>query len=226
VVAHRGIHHRYPENAIEAFREAWDGGIAWCECDVHASADGVPVVIHDATLERTTTGVGRVTDLTWGRLRELRLRDGAGHATECRLPSLEAALEAMPSGCAVLVEVKAPDDALVRRVAEMLSADRATIQSFDAGNVRLAARHWGGRCEFLIDRIKPQVKLDGPWSAVNLNHKHLTPEAVAAVRAAGKRVGAWTLTVEPDVRRVIALGVDTIISDDPHLVRRLLARPA
>ena len=74
IVAHRGLHHDYPENSLGAFRAAWGAGIEWCECDVQESADGELVVIHDPTLERTTEGSGRVSDLPVSALKGLRLR--------------------------------------------------------------------------------------------------------------------------------------------------------
>src|SRR5688572_8407861 len=100
IVAHRGIHHAHPENSLAAFDEAIKAGF-WVECDVHASRDGEPVIIHDETLDRTTEWRGRVDAFDVADLQHVRLRDS--HQT---LPKLADALR---SGGRWLVEVKPPD---------------------------------------------------------------------------------------------------------------------
>ena len=65
IVAHRGLHRQDPENSLAAAVAALRAGFEWIECDVWPSADGVPVLIHDETLDRTTTATGRVGDRKW-----------------------------------------------------------------------------------------------------------------------------------------------------------------
>ncbi len=79
IAAHRGFAARAPENTMAAFRQAAEFGCLWIETDVQLSADGVPVLIHDETVNRTTNGSGKVTDLT---LRELRALDAGLWAGE------------------------------------------------------------------------------------------------------------------------------------------------
>src|SRR5687768_17797662 len=98
IVAHRGLHHFDPENSLAAFVEARRRQVWWAECDVWPSADGVPVVIHDETLDRTTAGTGPVAGLRWGQLAALKLRheDGTvdGHS---HLPGLAEVIDAVAS---------------------------------------------------------------------------------------------------------------------------------
>src|SRR5437763_1108323 len=95
-VAHRGLHLEFPENSLAAFCEAWKKGIRWCECDVHLSADDQPVVIHDDTLDRTTSGRGAVASKTVWELHSLGV------------PSLGEVIKAMPPSACLMVEYKPP----------------------------------------------------------------------------------------------------------------------
>jgi glycerophosphoryl diester phosphodiesterase len=92
VVAHRADWRSHPENSLPAIRSAIALGVDVVEVDVRRTKDGRFVIIHDTTLDRTTTGRGRVADHTLAELRDLRLRDGAGSPTDERIPTLEEAL--------------------------------------------------------------------------------------------------------------------------------------
>lgn len=225
IVAHRGLHHDYPENSLGAFRAAWGAGIAWCECDVQASADGQWMVIHDPTLERTTEGSGRVSDRPAEGLKRLRLRTAAGEMTGERICTLEELLEAMPAEAGLLLEIKpvVPRGPLWSAL-ERLEGRRVTVQSFHRSVVIEAAKVVSA-VEFLTaeaeDLADPAAL---PGSGVNARHDLLTREGVERIRQAGKRVGAWTVNAEADIRRIAALGVDTIISDDPLRVRDILGQ--
>src|SRR4051812_36134505 len=106
VVAHRGLHALAPENSLEAFTLAWQAGLTWGECDVRLSRDDHFIVIHDETLERTTTGRGRVAEYIADELLKLRLRDAEGEPRFVQLPSLERVMDAMPASGGMLVELK------------------------------------------------------------------------------------------------------------------------
>ena len=89
VAAHRGGALLWPENSMLAFRSAMALGADYLELDVHVSKDGEVIVIHDATLDRTSTGTGAVKDWTLAELRALRLKDRAGAVTAESIPSLD-----------------------------------------------------------------------------------------------------------------------------------------
>lgn len=92
VAAHRGDWFWAPENSLQAFQNCMDIGVDIIELDVRLSKDNVPVVIHDLTLNRTTTGTGRVADWSLDSLKTLYLKDATGVVTEDRIPTLEEAL--------------------------------------------------------------------------------------------------------------------------------------
>lgn len=95
VAMHRGDWREHPENSLPAIRSAVALGADIVEVDVRRTRDGRFVLLHDKTLDRTTTGKGAVSERTLAELRELRLRDGAGSATDERIPTLEEALDAV-----------------------------------------------------------------------------------------------------------------------------------
>jgi glycerophosphoryl diester phosphodiesterase len=219
IVAHRGIHHALPENSREALWKALDDGF-WVELDVHAAADGVPVVIHDDTLDRTTKGTGPIWAWSSAELTKMRLRGGGF------VPTLADCL-ARPLGVQLgwVIEIKpaaAPE--LVDRVYELASmAGTFIIQSFDPENVRHARGLQHAPTALLVgDERELDTALNDQWERVNLFHRLATPLVVERLRANGAGVGVWTVNEEADVRRVIDLGVDLIISDHPWRVREMV----
>ena len=139
-VAHRGLHGQFPENSIPAFRAAAEAGYA-IETDVRLSADGVPVLIHDADTLRMTGTAGKVSDLTLKQLQALRLGGSAEHIpTLAELVPLLAA-----SGTPLLLELK--DVALRRELAEKSlallegSGIEFAVQSFDP-RILLWVKNW------------------------------------------------------------------------------------
>ena len=119
MAAHRGGAALWPENSLLAFRNAIALGVALLELDVHLTADGDVVVIHDRTLERTTEGAGPVGDRTMAELARLRLRDRGGRATDEQVPALDDVLALVAaSDVALLLEVKGPGPSVFYERAE------------------------------------------------------------------------------------------------------------
>jgi len=96
IASHRGQWREFPENSLGAINEAIEDGAEIVEIDVQMTADGVPVLMHDATVDRTTNGTGKVSDLTLAQIKELRLKEGLGGKTatltEYTVPTLEEAM--------------------------------------------------------------------------------------------------------------------------------------
>jgi glycerophosphoryl diester phosphodiesterase len=102
LIAHRGFSGRYPENTLRAFREAMKLPVDGIELDIRRTRDGVLVVIHDETVDRTTFGSGRVSELTWDELRQLDA--GAWKGEEFageRIPRLDEVLELVNKRCCI-----------------------------------------------------------------------------------------------------------------------------
>lgn len=247
VAAHRGGAALWPENSLTAFRGALALGVDALEFDVHLSADGEPVVIHDATLDRTTTGHGPVRALTLARLQALRLLDRAGSPSTDTVPTLAQVLGlARPTTVAVLPEIKLdlaraayPD--IEPRVVALLRThgvlDRAVVQSFDDETLRrVRALAPGVRTMLLINRVRMSTHAAASGDAIRwardvgatdlgVDFRLVDAELVSAARTGGVRLGVWTVNADADLQRMGALGVDLVMSDRPDRARQLLVHP-
>ncbi len=229
VIAHRGASATFPENTGQAFREALCQGADALEFDVRCSADGVPVVIHDPTLDRTTHRRGRVSELT---LEEIQRSDAGGGEG---VPSLEQVLEAF-SSTPLLIEVKEPRAAEpTLAVARRHGAEqRVVIGSFHddavtpfrAARIRTAAsrretRHiWmAARLRFLCWRGRYDV-VSVPEMAGGL--RVVTPRFIRFVKRMGCTVHVWTVDGENDAVRLWEWGVNGVITNRPEAMKRIL----
>jgi glycerophosphoryl diester phosphodiesterase len=246
IAAHRGGGALWPENSLLAFQNAIALGSDLVELDVHQSRDGAVIVIHDATIERTTEGAGAVGSMTAADLRRLRLRGPDGALSVERVPGLDEVLAvAAPSQAGLLIEIKEPapgdryDGVEERVLAAVASAGmqaRVTVMAFDPRTIvrvrELAPRT---RTSLLVDRfaveragVLPEVTIE--WARatgatdVGLDFTLLDERVVAAARRAALALGVWTVNDEATMRRMLALGVDILTTDRPDLARRLVAR--
>jgi glycerophosphoryl diester phosphodiesterase len=235
IVAHRGDPTRHPENSLAGLRSAFDAGADAVEFDVRLTADGFPIVIHDADVGRTTEGSGAVHEMTLDELRRLRLRD----ATDERLPTLREALEvAAERRGGVDVEIKnVPGDpayepdgerALEATLRELAREDVGfvLISSFNPSTLRrsrqLAPDIPTGL--LIVDAVDPRAALE---AARIDGHTYLLP-SVPALDAAGRglvaeahearvRVGTWNADEPATVRRLLEWNVDAVATNDPWM---------
>ena len=226
VIGHRGAAAHAPENTLTGFRKAKALGCRWVEFDVRLAANGGLAVIHDATLERTTNGRGRVVDHSLAELAKLDAGDGAG------VPSLAQVLDLLAElGLGANVEVKAEGDAAaVTGALASVACEQARrrhgldllISSFSPAALA-AAR---GAAAFL-----PRGLLrDAPGRDWRVNAEALgcvslhiqarcADRALAeAVHAAGYRLLAYTVNDPVQARNLIAAGVDAVFSDAPERI--------
>lgn len=226
VIGHRGAAARAPENTLAGFRKAAALGCTWVEFDVRLSGDDRPVVIHDATLDRTTDGTGVVGLMP---LAELQQRDAGGEP----VPTLDSALAALLMlGLGGNVEMKADAGReatlaaavanAVRRHAAPLLVSSFSWPTLDAF-VRLAPTVPRG---LLTERLTP----DWPDAAARLgaaaiacDQRHLHPDAAEAVRGAGYLLAAFTVNEPRRALELFAWGVNSVFSDAPDMILAALA---
>ncbi len=230
VGAHRGSSARAPENTLAAFRAALEDGAEAVELDVHLTRDGRLAVIHDPTTRRVTGVDGVVAGLTMDELRRLDAgrHKGVAWAGEA-IPELGDVFALLKGRVLVNVEVKGGVEAIpmvARRVGEYDMAADVIISSFDRATVRAAADLQAGlRAGLLSDAALPDpvaaVREVGA-SLLHLKHSLVTPQVMAALRDARLGLVAWTVNAPEEMRRLAALGVDAILSDDPRLLRETL----
>lgn len=241
VAAHRGGAALWPENSLLAFRNALGLGADYLETDVHLTADGDVVVVHDPTLERTTTGRGPVRATPTADLAAVRLRAADGTVTDEPVPTLAALLELLaPSRAELLLEIKVDAErrrypGIEEKVLALLDrhrlADRVLVMAFEADTIRRVRElEPAQRTVLLVSQRRAQNARTGDvitWArdaratVLGIDHRALDAALLFAARAAGLQVAAWTVNEEADIRRVLALGVDVVISDRPDVARRL-----
>ena len=224
IVAHRGLHGELPENSLPAMKAAWDAGIEWCECDVQLSADGSPVVIHDETLERTTTGSGRVADFSVEELRKLRLRRADGTVTEERVPTLDELLDECGPGRRLLVETKPVMGEKICDIAEKVCRKDGMLHSFHRADMILALKANISRCRVavLIETAEGHLSADygGPF---HVHHDAISAGSMRLLHAYG--VGAWTVNDPKRIGELAAMGaLSMIITDIPLIAKEIVLR--
>ncbi|OLD30932.1 MAG: hypothetical protein AUI49_07800 [Candidatus Rokubacteria bacterium 13_1_40CM_2_68_13] len=238
VAAHRGGAQLWPENSLLAFDNALGLGVDAVETDAHMTSDGEIVVIHDPTLDRTTMGRGAISELATTDVTAARLKDRAGRTTDERVPTLAQLLDLLaPQRAQLLLEIKV--DARNRRypgieekalalLRSRRMAERTLVMAFEPETVArvreldpaiptvlLVGRRQGAR-----DAVQQATALRA--NVIGYDFRLLDADLVAATRTAGLKVAAWTVNEETDIRRIVGLGVDVVISDRPDLALRLV----
>ena len=227
-VAHRGAGKLAPENTLAAFRLGASHGYRMFECDAKLSADGVPFLMHDSTLERTTSGRGTGGDRPWAELSQLDA--GSWHSRAFAGEPL-ASLENVARYCVhnrllLNIEIK-PTPGVERRTGEVVARDAARLWAGEAIPPLLTSF----KTEALAgarDAAPPLPRgllLDTLWDgwlaaarelgcvAIVCNHALWDAATVALVHEAGMRALSYTVNDEWAAERLIALGTDGIITD-------------
>jgi glycerophosphoryl diester phosphodiesterase len=221
VLGHRGASGEAPENTLRAFALAAEQGADGVELDVQPSADGVLVVMHDDTVDRTTHGHGRVAALPYAALAGLDA--GAGE----RVPTLEEALALARGRLFVDIEIKDPgvEPSVAALIDRLGMADQVAISSFYPASLaamRTAAAHlrrWFLSSGWSATTLRTALALEAVGVAPH--HTRIDEALVITAGQHGLAVAAWTVNDEVEVRRLLDLGVDAIITDYPARVVRL-----
>lgn len=229
LIGHRGVAGLTPENTLAGLRRAAELGLRWVEIDARVSVDGRLMVMHDATLERTTNGRGRVAATTGDAMR--RLDAGAWFAPEYAgegVPDLAAAMgSAADLGLGVNIEIKAPRGAGAATATAVLAAlgrlapspDRVLVSSFDRPALAVFAAAASPWPLGLLLRRPPRN-----WRAlarklgvatINCDQRALTRRSVATLKSVGLPIIAFTVNDPARARALTRWGVDSLITDDP-----------
>jgi glycerophosphoryl diester phosphodiesterase len=227
-IAHRGAGKLAPENTLAAFRLGAGFGYRAFECDVKLSADGVLFLLHDATLERTTSGRGPAVDQRWQDLSQLDAGGWHSPAYAGEPPASLAGVAALciGNGHALNIEIKpspgaeTATGAAVARAVTTLWAGQARpplLSSFSPQALH-AARQADARWPraLLLDALR-EGWLDEARSlactAVVTNHRCMDAAVIGALHAAGLRALVYTVNEASEAQRLIALGIDGLITD-------------
>lgn len=228
VFAHRGASGAAPENTMAAFEQAAEKGADGIELDVHMSADGKVVVIHDSRLERTSDGSGEVAYMNYTELEKFDMGarwKGSPWGFQ-KMPLLEEVIDlASSTGLMLNIELKGykANPALAETVARIVSKkgfeDRAIFSSFDIGQLRrMKVALPKSRLAF-ITFFPPQPQLgtvEDLWGC-HPNHSLTTKLSVKKWQEAGMHVQLWTVNSKEAILRAIRIGADGIITNHPAL---------
>jgi glycerophosphoryl diester phosphodiesterase len=248
--AHRGASARAPENILEAFRLAVEAGAGGLELDVRMTRDGEVVVIHDATVDRVTDGSGAVAGMTLDEVR--RLDAGYSFSSDggrtfpyrgrgVRIPTLAEVYEEYPDTC-VNADIKEAqpeaEEAVFNVIQDAAAEGRTLVASTDHAVLRRFRRVSGGRIStgasrreiatfYVLSRLHIEALVNPAYEALQVPVEHrgiklVTPRFLGAAHSRGVRVDVWTINDVAEMRRLLDLGVDVIMTDRPEVLESLL----
>lgn len=243
--AHRGSRVLWPENTAEAFQGAVDLGYTYIEIDVRMTGDGVVVVFHDATLERTTNGAGRVDRWDFADLRRLDagwwFNESDGYplrGTGVRVRSLDEVFSTWPE---LRFNIDLKDPNLEWAVADIIKRHRreqstlvasfvdhriAKFRRVTQGTVAVSAGPSATAAMLAASRVGATVRR--PVVAYQLPFDYrscpIDTKLVTAIHAAGAQLHTWTVNEATDMNRLLDLGVDGIVTDRPDVLNDVMRK--
>ncbi len=215
IIGHRGAKGYEPENTLSSFKKAIDLGCDYVELDVHL-ADGELFVIHDASVDRTTNGSGKISELTKDQIECLDAGNGQ------KIPTLREVLACIDGRCGINIELKGARtaepvcDLLTNLSNQSRLSSPILISSFD--HIELSAVNEKFHRGILFEKIPENwIELAKEYSAwsVNLAYRDVSLEIVQTAHLHGFRVLAYTVNDPSDMRELESLGIDGIFSDFP-----------
>jgi len=240
VIGHRGASAYYPENTMSAFRAAYEMGAEMVELDILLSKDGIPVVIHDETLERTTNGTGKVVEHTYAELSQLDAGSwfGEEHAGE-KIPTLEEVVKFAKGKIALNIEIKteAVSDEIKNGIEEKAyeivkmhdMQDHVLFSSFDYRAItHLNELNVNIAVALLYD--KQQSGSSGPKELIrtygadgfNCSYRQFSKRWASETSEADIPVFIYTVNSRWKMKKMIRRGANGIFSDKPDVLKQLV----
>ncbi|RLP95773.1 glycerophosphodiester phosphodiesterase [Micromonospora sp. BL4] len=226
VIAHRGASAAAPENTLVAQEIARKGGADWIENDVQPSKDGIPFILHDGTVDRTTDGTGNIRDLTAAQIKALDAGSWFGpHYVGERVPTLaEQLADLRTRGGSLLLEIKgrhtrAEVATIIQVIRDEQMMGRVFVQSFEVDALKytyeLAPELPLGLLRSSLDADPVAISRELHLTAYNPDGNALLarPEVVAPLHAAGVAVMAWTMDSAGLWQRLERIGTDGVITN-------------
>ncbi len=243
VIAHRGYSQIAPENTLPAYQKALDVGADMIEADVNITRDGVLVMMHDYFLDRTINSTGNVADHTYDEI--CTLDAGVKFHTAfagTRIPTTEATIRlAKDNGVSICFEIKGGEPTRACLIAEKLMR---LFDKYDAYEWALISSYFS-EASALAKRISPQLQVVREWlpddAPINFEEAmsqvgelsspillfdfaHLTEDVVPFFHAHDVALWTWNPHMQEDLERVINMGVDGVMGDNPELAAQLVRR--
>lgn len=230
VWAHRGASSVAPENSLHAFELAFDLGAGGIELDVQRSKDGVVVVCHDVTINRTSDGSGQLWSLDYATLRKFNFSHGFPGFHP--IPTLAEVLDLVSSRDGVVnIEFKSPQlyPGITEQVDKMVRSrnmvDQVWYSSFDLEALARLQTSPVPRAVLYSDEIDNPLEYAHRVGAAALHPMHtvISQGLVDAAREDGVRIHGWTVDDPATVTRLVSCGVDAVITNEPQMARETIS---
>lgn len=232
IIAHRGASRAAPENTLAAMKKAMELGADYSEIDVCQTKDGQVVLMHDEELERTTGQKGLIWEYTLAELKEFEA--GSWFSKEFRgepIPTLREVMQLVRGKMNLNIEIKVFGKApgIAQKVVDVIRAENfrneCMVTSFDREIIEevkiIAPELMTG---FIFDENYQGNVFDGNWDALSCDRQILDKELVKRAKESGKKVYVWTVNYAVEMKRLIDLKVDGLITDVPDVLKEILDR--
>ncbi|MEM2708260.1 MAG: glycerophosphodiester phosphodiesterase family protein [Candidatus Methanomethylicia archaeon] len=221
IVGHRGCAGIEPENTLRSILKAVEYGVEYVEVDVRTCKTGEIVVIHDATVDRTTNGVGYVRDLSLNELKNLNAGKGE------KIPTLEEAIDVTNGKCGLIVEIK--EENIWRKTLEIIEEKgmvrNTIIASFYHTVVKDVKTNYPDvKCGviFTCEPVNPSIlALDAKAEIIIPNHNYITQKLITNAHKFNLKIIAWTVNKFEDGVKLLKQGVDGLATDRPDIMVKL-----
>jgi glycerophosphoryl diester phosphodiesterase len=238
VTSHAACKGHAPENTLAGIERAIALGADAIEIDVHCTSDGVPVLMHDKTVDRTTDGTGDIHEMTLDVLRTLDAgaRQFVPRFQGERVPTLAETIDLTRGKVLLQIEIKQEniEEAVARVVREADAISSCETHSFWPKNVRTMREVEPRMAAMLLTEGSRVVDWADFWGfALSLNaqgvsvlHSFATPELVRQAQRRGLTYMVWTVDDEAHMEAMVRAGVDSICSDFPDVVKKVVEASA
>ena len=224
VVAHRGVSSLAPENTLAAVKKAVEIGADGSEIDVRLTKDGEVVLLHDSRLKRTAGDPGAVWDFTLQELTGFEVGAWFGEKFEGEpIPTLTQVIRSVKGKILLNIEIKLSreEPEIAQKVVDIIHREKirkkCLITSFDRKTVE-TVKEIDPRIKtgFIFGQDYPEDVFEGNWDVLSCNIRVLNAEFMAKAREKKKEIHVWTVDDQEEMRRLIDLGVDAIITNRPQ----------
>lgn len=223
IFAHRGYSAKYPENSLLAFNKAVEYGADGFELDIHLTKDEQIVVIHDHTINRTTTGRGKVVEMSFDEIQQFNIKNGLFNVTDEKVPLLSEVLDIVKKHNKLLnIEIKSEAGKIEIKLHELLTRydiiDQIIISSFNIESLaKMEALDSSYETALLFDRYHTS-----PWDyktshnikSIHPNAKHITIDHLVELEHNELPARVYTVNKEKDLKTWMSSSVTGIITDE------------
>lgn len=237
VASHRATHNRYPENSLKAIQESIRLGVDIIEIDVKVSKDGIPFLMHDGKLDRTTTGKGDPEQFTWAELQQFFIVD-KGKRTSLKIPTLEEALELADGK--ILVDLDLKTDRIDKVIQIVKKTETKDIVFFFDSDYEILLKVRAADKDFMImpraysiAQVDSAIMLFDP-PVIHIDNTFYTPECVRLIKSSYARIWINALGEQDNdiregkekraLKKLLSLGANIVQTDEPELLLRALEK--